>query len=177
GDTSAEQLTWRLNSIHDPNHTYTGTGNRAQGYDQWSTFYDKYLVTGAKVDIELVNSSDDETIIAGWLIATDGAEPVAISECDMKTNGGTFLIPPATSKKFSRYVSLKTLRAVKDLMDTSDINGASFGQNPSGIAWFTLLLQDVAGASLLPYALKYNITYHTTLLRPVPLPPSKIEAN
>ncbi|MDO3651298.1 hypothetical protein, partial [Nocardia mangyaensis] len=41
GDTSAEQLTWRLNSIHDPNHTYTGTGNRAQGYDQWSTFYDK----------------------------------------------------------------------------------------------------------------------------------------
>lgn len=66
--------TFRLNSIHDPD--WTGTGTTVAGHTQMAALYKRYLVTGAKIYISFSNPSEDGCR-AGYRLRIDDDDPVA----------------------------------------------------------------------------------------------------
>lgn len=60
---------FRNNSIYDPDGT--GIGHQPLGYDQWSQFYGRYRVIGAKYRITISNATD--TACKVGLLAVNGA--------------------------------------------------------------------------------------------------------
>ncbi len=49
--------TYRLNSLFDPD--FTSTGHQPFGFDQLSTWYDKYLVTRVRVELTVTDPTGD----------------------------------------------------------------------------------------------------------------------
>ena len=63
--TAIGQHLFRGNSIFDPDQT--GTGHQPLGYDQWTAFYDKYLVLGSQISVQVINESAGEQCYLGVL--------------------------------------------------------------------------------------------------------------
>lgn len=51
----AANWTFRANGMYDPD--YTGTGHQPLGFDQMMPFYQKYTVIGAKITVDIENTS------------------------------------------------------------------------------------------------------------------------
>ena len=65
-DTSLDTYIFRMNSLFDPDYTTSnpvaslgkGTPNhQPYGFDQWATFYNEYMVLGAKIDVDFYNQN------------------------------------------------------------------------------------------------------------------------
>lgn len=54
GSTTSQIM--RANSLYDPD--YSGTGHQPLGYDQWSVFYDHYVVIGCKIKVTFDASAE-----------------------------------------------------------------------------------------------------------------------
>lgn len=149
-----ETSLYRANSIFDPR--YATGGHQPLGHDQWSTFYDHYVVLGSKLTFTLSADSSITTpklpvIVAAY--TTDDAtlvnpDPMALAEqgkCRYKmmngNNGtGTFAV--------SSYYSAKKFYNVTDVNDNLDRIGASFGADPPDIALFAVSAGLVNGGSI-----------------------------
>ena len=56
-----------MNSLFDPNRT--GTGHQPYGFDQLSTFYNRYYVTGSKMTVTFsCQTKDNDTTVTGPIL-------------------------------------------------------------------------------------------------------------
>ncbi len=80
--TSTDNYVFRANSLFDPN--YTGSGHQPLGYDQWTTFYNNWVVTKCSVKLTMTppNLSTGTPQINNQLVAIVPRrnDPTAISD-------------------------------------------------------------------------------------------------
>lgn len=170
--STAFQLTshqFRLNSIWDPDLTFVGL--LPMGYDQWSAFYSRYRVTGAKVDCTFINNATG---------AAGGAVNGSVPRLCLLYPGVTTYVPsdikdmieaPQVSydyvsqlsgesiKKVSMYIPLHVLYGItKEQYMAEDNYAADMGANPVSAAYITVITDSVNETST-----KVDISVHTTI--------------
>ena len=64
------QHLFRVNSLNDPD--YTGIGHAPLGYDEWSQFYTRYCVLGARIHIKCMNTSTTVPLQYGIILRQGG---------------------------------------------------------------------------------------------------------
>jgi len=78
---------WKANSAYDPDKT--SIGNQPLGFDQWASFYSKYIVHASKFKVT---------------VSTGGAPLVCGLYPDYDGNGGSITIPHLIDKPESTYM-------------------------------------------------------------------------
>jgi len=130
---------WRLNSLFDPD--LTGTGHQPTYYDQWSSLYNQYIVTGCRVHLDVASDSSIPVMLT--LAANDANSSAQGTDAnsEMKFSVRKFIgpltgdgvksldlkvsIPAAAGENLSQYMG-----------DPSNYSGT--GTNPADVVfgWF-----------------------------------------
>lgn len=126
---------FRAASMFDPD--LTGVGHQPYGHDQWKTFYEKYMVTGAILTATFISTSDDA--LAGSAVVgielSDDSSPITVNPTlIMEKPGSTHRIVTAADAKQKVTVrkgfSTRRFFSLKDLADNRDEHGSNFGFSP-----------------------------------------------
>lgn len=166
---SMAQYNFACNGIFDPN--VTGIGHQPIGFDQWSPFYNNYIITGATMTVEAFNATPGVPLVMGVILSDDTTYPSAYATIlenglgVQKTLGGsdqgsaarTILKVRFNSKKFYNY---------KDTKDNFDRIGAAIGANPSiNLAMFGVYAQSLdltnSATALCKVRIDYDVTFST----------------
>jgi len=146
----ATSYQYRANSAHDPD--YTGIGHQPLGYDEWSTFYDRYTVLGSKITVTVVPTgasgsadtcicnlrvSEDTTTTGNMTELTEQGDTRYTIVTDSDNNGKVTL-----RKKFSP----KRFFGVNKVMDNDDLS-APIGANPVKEAYYTFSIASLSTAT------------------------------
>ena len=138
---------FRCNSINDPDAALGG--KRPMGHDQWATWYNHYVVLGARITFKLFPSTNTTNIpnAVGVYLSDDTSIPTAFDSLVMQGRGMYKIVPTAQSSggvyTFYQKYSTKRFFNVTDVKDNTDRLGASFGSNPSEEAYFNIWCQPV----------------------------------
>jgi len=166
-------VTYNLNSVYDPNNAVGGDQPMGRdtllGGTNTAAPYHHYLVTGAKVIIDLVNNTSETSylIFKGFdnHISSFPSHILQAKERGWisKTIGG-----PNSAKgitRFSKYYDISSIFGIKrNELIIDDKYGAENNANPSDLALFQFAAQDVDGsgtATTVQYLL--TIIYYVTL--------------
>lgn len=169
GAVAFAEFAYRANSIFDPNQT--GGGHQPMGHDQWSTFYNRWTVIGAKISANVVCPTASTPSISG------------ITLSDLSTTGHTtvhgLMERPKTSwrlmststavqpKRVSNTYSAKKFFNLANIKDNQDRLGAVFGADPSTVAYFHCFTGSHDGSTNLPvHYWTIKITYIVLLSHP-----------
>lgn len=162
---------YRANSCFDPD--YTGIGLQPNGYDQWSQFYNEYVVLSSEVIVEYVASG----AYVGELVvvpAFNAATPANTKEATGWRFAKSVMGVPsgnATYHKLVSKMSTATMCGVPPasiLLDTTDW-GASVSANPANLnTWYwDIFLQNVSSSTTLGDYLRVTIVYDVKFFAPV----------
>jgi len=139
---------FRANSIFDPD--YTATGHQPIGHDQWTLFYNHYIVLGAKATCRFMMTQDVSSntplvplIFFNYLSddSTVSSNPFLLAEqgkCRYKLINGNLPVASTRDTTLVQYYSPKKFFNVKDVKDNMTRLGASFGNNPAEDAIITI---------------------------------------
>lgn len=161
------------NSLHDPDHT--GIGGQPLGYDQWSAFYSKYMVYGAKIKCTFLSRSNLAS--TGNLCVTVVPQPsvpsVTYSPIDIIQHPYSkykYLTQGDGSRGVSTittYMSAKKMFGINQL-DTTD-HGAIVGGDPSDRWFYGIQAIAMDGTSTLSVQVLVEITYYACMYDRIPL--------
>lgn len=170
--TPTDVLAFRLNSLYDPDVTFTG--HQPYGFDQWATFYQKYRVW--KVDIECwVNSSgggNQGVHIAEAPYLSSGnlasAFTAAAENSYARIHSTTQSTPQAHWK---RSINLPGLLG-QDIatFKGDDSNEALVGADPAQNVRYGIFLEDII--SNVAYGIVYRLVFHAEFFVRAQLTPS-----
>lgn len=166
---------FRANSIFDPN--LTGTGHQPLGHDQWSVFYDHYVVLGAKCRVTLTQSSTAGSDIAFFSLCLQDTSNTMISQSQIREQprtAWTLVTSPyagQSSRTLAKNFSAKRFFGAKSVI-TWDKLGAQFGANPTEDALFRIFFQNMSGLSAISLVANVTIDYIVMLSEPKILPQS-----
>ncbi len=150
---STDNYVFRANSLYDPN--YTGTGHQPLGYDQWTTFYQNWVVTACSVRFTMTppNLSTATPQINNSLVAVVPRrnDPSAIADVN------TALEQPYTEwtmvAGYARPPVLKmTINCAKFFGVDPTVYGSSqeysgaIGSNPTQVLYYVLVAGTTAQA-------------------------------
>ena len=140
---------WRSNSLYDP--YYESGGEQPLGFDQWSTFYQRYCVYAVKWSFTVRFVSGAWGRVAVVPIASDGAFTtfdLAIQQPGAKVKIYQGLMDQASGDMLAsnrNIVTLKGTTYIKNLhgrkIDQYD-DGATTGANPTTGAYLHLLIEN-----------------------------------
>lgn len=169
---------FRCNSIFDPDATTLDPDqHQPLGYDEWSVFYNHYLVVGAKITVQFIAAgttasygkpvicavrlADDTTIIAQdtiTLLENPNITYKAMSRAQTQNS----------SIRLRKGFSPKKFFTVDRLTDNFDRLGAAFGANPNEQAYFEVLVGNFHDVSENPpnIACMITIDYMVLLSEP-----------
>jgi len=131
---------FRANSIYDPN--YTGTGHQPLSHDEWSVFYNHYIVIGAKIKVTFMARSASSvtgpalcsvSLHAGATSST--ASDTAIIENAKNAWGFCGGVYSKSHLNLTKTYSPKTFFG-KKVIQVGDTSGAQFGANPAEEAYW-----------------------------------------
>lgn len=135
---------FRCNSIFDPNQS--GVGHQPLGRDQYSTFYQRYVVVGSKITVRFMayetgsdtNDSEHITNVGVSTINSTGDTIIVPSEF-MENNRTTYgvICPQKPTRSITKMFSAKNFFGVKNVIDEEDL-GADFETNPVNEALWQL---------------------------------------
>lgn len=168
--------TFRCNSIYDPNQT--GVGHECFGRDQWATFYNKYVVLGAKIKIVAQGggSSNTGSVPVYTGIKRDLDNSIASDYNTLKEQGtASRVFQPAGEAKLvlTSYYSAKKHWGVSSVKDNLDRLGALFTTNPTDQMYFVHFYQTQdRGSTSLPTVFTATIDYIVLCFEPKDLPGS-----
>jgi len=162
-----------MNSLFDPNRT--GTGHQPYGFDQLSTFYNRYYVTGSKMTVTFsCQTKDNDTTVTGpILIGVTGRNESTFATQNADNwaeypNADTQLLSTdTTSRKLVTTFSPQMLGYTKS--DRSNI--ASISTNP-GREWFgapwifntgSTAVTDTIAHVHIEYAVEFSYPYSLTI--------------
>jgi hypothetical protein len=152
-----QSYAFRGNGPFDPNAT--GTGSQPVGYDELSTFYNKYFVIGARIIITFINNSVVPIQMA--LVAVNSTSTITSYDDAM-------LYPGRKTKMFDGYTrggnSYGTLTATQRSLSVlgrsyDDQFSADVTANPSSQWYFMILFQTADQATSLSGELQVQIYY------------------
>lgn len=134
---------FRANSLFDPDAS--GTGHQPNGFDQWSTFYNHYIVVSAKITVYAT------LLTAGSEAGSCGVVGISLTDDQSVTSDlGTICEQPTTvyapltfnnatrPVKISKSYSTKSFYNLTNVSDNVTRLGATISANPAEMAFFTL---------------------------------------
>lgn len=137
------QTFWRANSIHDPR--YAGGGHQPLGSDEWSLFYNHYVVLGSRIKYTITgdDSSSSGSQFINSFLSDDGTVASAgnISTLIESGRGMTKVLQGYAGNNrviLTTNYSAKKFFNVDDVADNLDRIGAAFGSDPTDEALFVL---------------------------------------
>lgn len=171
------------NGIYDP-QVSTG-GHQPMGHDQWETFYNAYIVKGARAKCTWGSTSNmaDEMILCGISIEDDNTSGATNIQTIQEYGGCKYKILPGYTAMQNRTLtsnfSAKHFFNCKDLIDERREYGANFGSSPVGGAFYRFFCGSMAGASIPQFngenyvvGCNIEIEYIVELMEPKELPQS-----
>jgi len=151
------------NGLYDPN--YSGGGHQPLGYDQWTQFYNHYVVLGSKISVKIivpVQTAFTQAFQCALKLTDDPSAPTfdnALFE-GSKTRWKT--LSPSTTHAATVTVggkySAKKFFNLGDVKDNVTRIGAPNGNNPTDIAVYQIVLFNQMGGGI-----PENITYEITI--------------
>lgn len=130
---------FRANSLYDPNSA--GTGHQPMTFDQIATFYNHYVVTGAKMTLKAYSTDPTTAVpnILGIMLNDDNTTPAEFSEViEQRKCRYTIVSPAQKVATLTSTFSAKKFFNVSDIKDNYDRLGASVDTNPTEGAFFTI---------------------------------------
>lgn len=165
-DANYAEYIFRANSINDPD--YTGTGHQPLGHDQWSQFYNHYVVLGSTITATISHLSgapqrafafgcyiDDEATseTEDWTaLAESGRAAWQIVNPNPTNSSGM-----QAQKTVRGFYSAKKFFNVRDVKDNLIRLGAVMNANPNEDAYFRLFWGTVDQSDT-DAAIDFNIT-------------------
>lgn len=189
-------VTFRMNSIWDPEYATGITQLSANGYEQWKLFYQRYCVTGAKVTTTFRwkyngGSTWPGTGQVGYLTPTYcAAIPSSAPLIDpnnyplsklQEVYGSRFLrllkssgdhtATIVTKYSMRKFWGIEQVPGVNPVSPTSNSMGAAFDSNPNSIAYIHLFVygDPMAEQLMAPISVEVKIRYIVRLITPINL--------
>lgn len=152
-----DQHTYSCNSGYDPDFTSAG-GFSAMGWDEWSAFYNHYMVESAKITVTFTipaSATPSPTPMCAYLKLTDDGTDDAENFEIWQTNGNTVWKPfaqgtQATVLQLTGTFNTKTFFDVVDPIDAQERLGAPMTTNPTERAFWMIGVCSTSGAAPTP---------------------------
>lgn len=169
GAASVANYQFRANSIFDPD--LTGTGHQPLGHDEWQLFYNHYVVTSAKITVQVMATTSNSSSMNsyGIYLSDDATVPSTTPEELMEQGKGTYWVQMdhvnsgISTKRHSLVYGARSFFNLTDVKDNVDRIGAAFGANPTELAFFNVWGADLAGGdpgvSQVLVTIEYNVAF------------------
>jgi len=163
---------FRGNSVFDPD--LTGAGSQPNGFDQWSAFYNSYVVLSSHIEVETIAASgySAQTAIVpsyntGVLTSSTDAAGARYACSKLSTGSGNGMIVKLLSSMSTSQMFGIADRAVVD----DDLYSAVVSTNPaSAQTWYwTVYHQNVSNTTTLSSCLRIRLVYDVKFFDPVQL--------
>lgn len=150
---SVSEYIFRANSVHDPD--YSGGGHQPLGYDQWTPFYNHYVVIGARISCQFIYSSGaSPTGIIYGVYLRDDATTMTTGQEIMEQQLGKYRVAAASSLSspsvttLTNNFSAKKFFNITDIKDNRDNLGAIVTTSPTDGAFFHVWASTLDGTDL-----------------------------
>jgi len=162
------KYSYAANDLFDP-QIATG-GHQPMGFDQWSVWYNHYVVTSAKITVKLMPTSSTAQIMSAFGVFLSDDTATSSSSQVLKEQGLTkwkyFSHEQASRGVYtvSKTFNAKKFFGVKDMRDNLARLGASVAASPAEIAVFIIWAQVVdeattTGAAHAEIVITYNVEF------------------
>lgn len=152
GSAFNNALSIAANGCYDPDQT--GGGHQPLGFDQWSQFYNHYVVLGSKITAQLTagnNNNNSDGAIFFCYLNDDGTIPTSVSALIEQGKAHYTLVPGNLQTQRAVQVrntySAKKFFNVKDVKDNLTRIGAATSANPSDLAMFNIGFSAITAGS------------------------------
>ncbi len=158
------EYSFRLNSIFDPD--FTSGGHQPYGFDQMAAWYNRYLVTRARVELTVTDPGADGIFFGAMIRTTAGAASIAnesIGEHDERQGCMTKPLNNTGSQVAPLIFDLP-LHVVHGMTKTEwvggiDTHGATVSANPSLVSFLSFAVANASSASNVAVKVLVRITY------------------
>lgn len=163
---------YSLSSIYDPN--VTGAGTTALGYTSYSSFFTRYRVVKARIEINATSyNTTGGAMIVGYMVGPNSTVTATSTLWPVQTNSFSKAIHSATPggshgmANFKRTVDLAKIQGVtrQQFMTDLDYSGA-FGSSPARQSYLILYVRGI-GSAIAQASFDVRIVYHTELSQPL----------
>lgn len=158
--TSFDNQIFRANSLNDPD--FTGVGIQPRFYDQITAIYDKYLVMGCKMRVEVINQST--TVPARVGIVFSDVDPSTLTFFDIQESryGKTFVVGTADgfgTRTKTMYMPMKKMLGQNSL-NSDPFVYTQVGNNPTDPVFCGVLASPSDGVSTVNVYCAITLTYY-----------------
>lgn len=164
GGTTAVSLSYRLNSLFDPDAS--GVGHQPMQFDQLAGIYSKYIVYACKVDVEVSNPDADGLYVGYNCVGTGqtGGSGLTLGHLAELRNCKMYPLNNSGSqvRRFSVYVPIHTLIGVPKIVYNTDRDNyaATTTTNPVAAASVNFLTLDSTNSATNSANWKITMTYY-----------------
>jgi len=144
-----EDYQYNLNSLFDPNRT--GTGHQPLGFDQWATFYNRYVVTGVYFKVSFINTSSTVPLRVSCA-ATNSATAITQLNSEEQPYSTSTVLGLSSGEavdSVAAYIDMPRLNGKTGAQyRASDNNSAQFGASPAEIMILHVYLTSIDGSNI-----------------------------
>lgn len=154
-------LVFAGNSIFDPN--VSGGGHQPLYRDQYAAVYNQYRVLGSSIKVDVINVSNNSSLI--WCIEpnTSIGSPTDISQIYEQSRAGAPKIVPVASRISSRLKKYSSTRKVcgltKAQSNDSELS-SQMGGNPNNLWYWNLFFQSADNTSVVDCVVMVKLVYY-----------------
>ncbi len=166
---------FNLNSCYDPNNS--GTGHQPLGFDQWSTFYNRYVVEKVRFKLTPLVTSASINSIFGWYITDDTTLTATTSPALIEQGRCNFEVvlygPTNTPLHYmTGKMDMRKWFDTSDLLASIGTYGAKVTADPSDLCILALFVQDYSFAGSATVRVLVEIEFDVIFVEPKELPQS-----
>lgn len=155
---------FRANSVYDPDYTYTG--HQPTGFDEMAALYQRYLVTGCKIEVEASPLSSSGSSVPIVVAILPRLEQNSITDINTVVENPKAISTVVTGNvadanqhyHLSKYINVAKLFGVKSVQDDLDYSSV-VTSNPTAVAFYSLYSNSANGSSTSIVALTVTLTY------------------
>lgn len=145
----ADQRTYAFNDLYDPN--VTGVGAQPVGFDQWSSLYGRYFVTGCRFTTELHNLSAAVPVIIVAYPSTDATALTATADAAGQPYARTLTASGTSGIAYARFThNHSTTKIVGRDITSINFTGAA-AASPANRVYHQIVIGSADGST------NYNI--------------------
>lgn len=147
---------WSANSIYDPDAS--GTGHQPLGHDQWSAFYNHYVVVYSKCSVSFIKTGTGGTVQplnVGIHLVDDASYSPADMETVLEQGLAKFKALSTSGNMGNQRTIVKHSYSPRRFFNITNIRdniktlGASFGAGPTEQAYYLVLVGNPIGDSVI----------------------------
>ncbi len=162
-----------LSSIYDPN--VSGVGTTALGYTSYSSFFTRYRVVRARVEITATpyNNATGTAMTLGYMVGPNSTVTSSAALWPVQTNSYSKLVHAATPggmhgmANFSKTIDLARVQGVTKQQFMTDLDySAAFGSSPARQTYLVVYVRGHGSVAAVA-SFSVRIVYHTELSQPL----------